>query len=594
MSAQLIDTIHQPSDIKSLSIPELTKLCEEIRQFLIDSISKTGGHIGANLGTIELTVALHAVFDSAVEHLVFDTGHQGYTHKILTGRKAEFATLNQPFGMSRFLAREENEADIIDATHAGTALSTAIGMAMAHKLNHQNQLTVAVVGDGSLVEGLSFEGLNFGMLQGLPFIIVVNDNGMAIAPNVGGIKHLFSGSNWQEKSRGFFEGLGYQYLAVPDGHDMASLIEGFKNAKTLVTDRPVVVHVKTMKGKGLPYADGHKYRMHFSMPFNPETGEGASPTLVGETYALVASKTLYQLMEQDESIVAITPATPYASNLDQILERFPDRAIDVGMAEQHAVSMAAGLAIQGKHPVVCFQATFMQRAMDPIIHDLCFMNLPATLLVVRSGFAGFDGPTHHGIYDLSYLQALPNLQIFYAGTRFDVDAILRWRCQNPTGPMAILHPYENVRSNEYTPLLENQDITKPEIIGNPAKICLVAAGNCLGTALSVREDLVSQGYEVCIVNIRWIKPFPEKNLLPLFQIAQLVVSFEENISTGGLGSRIATMLADYHLQPFLHRAAIPDGFVRFGGKEELSVETKIDAQSVLQAIHHILRFEIKS
>jgi len=573
------------SDIKALSVPELQTICEEIRAFLIESISKTGGHIGANLGTIELTVALHHVFESPQDRFLFDTGHQGYTQKILTGRQSLFPTLNQPQGMSRFLGLAESIHDTYDATHAGTAISTAIGIAKANRLNGSNNLVVAVVGDGSLVEGISFEGLNYGMLGNLPLIIVVNDNGMAIAPNVGGIHHLFSQPNWQQASRQFFEGLGYQYLAVPDGHEMAHLIQAFQEAKTKVRQKPIVVHVKTTKGKGLPYADTHKYRMHFSMPFNAQTGEGASATITGETYASVAAKTLYSLMEKDQDIITISPATPYASSLDQILTVFPDRALDVGMAEQHAASMACGLALQGKKPVVCYQSTFMQRAMDQIIHDMAFMKLPVTLLAVRSGFAGYDGPTHHGIYDLSYLPAIPNLNIFYAGTRYDLDTVLRWRLANPDGPMVILHPYENVSSKETPPLAQNQDITQPEIIGDPAKICILGVSNCLETALSIREKLISQGEEVCYVNPRWIKPFPEKALLPYLEKADLIVTLEENISTGGFGSRVATMICDYKLNAKLYRACISDSFVRFGDKQDLSHETGIDAESILEKIH---------
>lgn len=589
ITSTLLDAISHPMDIRRHSAQELTRLCQEIREFLIQSISKTGGHIGANLGTIEFTVALHAVFDNEKTPFIFDTGHQGYTHKLLTGRKALFATLNQPYGMSRFLAREESAHDKIDATHAGTALPTAVGMAMANKMDNKYDPIVAVVGDGALVEGMSFEGLNYGMLPGLPLIIVVNDNGMAIAPNVGGVHHLFSSPGWQENSKRFFEGMGYQYLGVPDGHDIAALTEAFSQAKVQVKDRPVVVHVKTIKGKGLPYADTHPYRMHFSMPFHPETGAGASPTIVGETYASVASKTLRSIVEKDKSVVVITPATPYASGLDQLLQDFPDRVIDVGMAEQHAVGMAAGLALEGKKPIVCFQSTFMQRAMDPIIHDLCYMDLPVTLLVVRSGFAGFDGATHHGIYDLSYLQALPNLQIFYAGTRYDLDAILQWRMENPKGPMAILHPYENVRADEAPPSDHHQDLAQPEVIGSPAPICLVGPANCLGTLLKVQEELRAAGQDACVVNIRWIKPFPEEALQTLFKQAKLVVTVEENISTGGLGARVAMMLCDHNLKPRLYRAAIPDSFVRFGGKDELSAETRIDAAHVLAGIQSILK-----
>lgn len=580
VSTRLLDTIQEPQTLHDWPADQLTTLCDEIRSFLLESISKTGGHIGANLGTIELTVGLHAVFNSPQDKILFDTGHQGYTHKLLTGRKNLFESLNQPFGMSRFIAREESPHDIMDATHAGTAISTASGIALANKLQGKPDISVAVVGDGSMIEGNCFEGLNFGVMSGLPLVIVLNDNGMAIAPNVGGIKNLLSGENWQEKAQAFFTGLGYQYLAVSDGHNIVDLVKTFRNAQESVKKGPVVVHVKTIKGKGLHLADGHPYRMHFSMAFDLETGKGASPTVAGETYAVVASKTLHELMASDESIVAITPATPYASNVDQILRDYPTRAIDVGMAEQHAVSMAAGLALEGKHPVVCFQSTFMQRAMDQIIHDLCYMNLPATILAVRSGFAGFDGPTHHGVYDLSYLQALPHLKLFYAGTRYDVDAVLRWRMANPEGPMVILHPYEPVWTGEWTPEEGNDIITRPEIIGPPEDTVIISMGNCLKTATELQAKYQTEGHNSTLVNIRWIKPFPESDILPLLQQAKRVITIEENILTNGLGARIACLIADYNLPTQLYRAGVPDAFIRFGDKSELIQAVGIDAETI--------------
>ncbi len=584
LQTELLSTLQHPKALKTMGLPALEALCGEIRTFLIDSISKTGGHIGANLGTIELTVALHTVFDSPNDKLFFDTGHQGYTHKLLTGRKGLFATLNQPHGMSRFITMGESEHDIMEATHAGTAISTALGLAASYALDKLPHHVIAIVGDGSLVEGLSFEGLNFGGTGRYPFLLVINDNGMAIAPNVGGIQHLFSGPDWQTKAQAMFEGLGYGYLAVEDGHDLNALLTTFESAKEAMSVRPMVVHVRTTKGKGLSYADSHKYRMHFSMPFHPETGAGASPTLSGETYSVVASNVLYDLMAGDESIVALTPATPYASNLDRILDVFPDRALDVGMAEQHAVSMAAGLALGGKKPVVCFQSTFMQRAMDPILHDLCYMNLGATLLSVRSGFAGYDGPTHHGIYDLSYLQALPNLKLFYAGTRFDVEAILRWRLANPEGPMAILHPYEAVREDETPPAPENRDITQPEYFGSPSETCIITLGNCLGTALKVQKQLQQEGRACSVINLRWIKPFPLEAVLPYLKAAKTLVTVEENIATGGLGATLATVLCDHVLTPRLHRFCLPDGFLRAGNKDELSRETGLTPEAILAAL----------
>jgi 1-deoxy-D-xylulose-5-phosphate synthase len=584
----MLDRITDPRALRDLDPTRLKDLCEEIRAFLIGKISVTGGHIGANLGTIELTVAMHHVFDSPADAFVFDTGHQGYTHKLLTGRMAAFDTLNTWGGMSRFIEPKESVHDVLGASHAGTAISTAAGLAMARRADGSGRCVVAVVGDGALVEGASFEGLNYAVESSLPLVIVVNDNGMAIAPNVGGIRNLFAGDDWAIKARGFFGGLGYRYLPVADGHDLPSLIAAMHEARDGLADGPAIVHAKTIKGRGLACADGHKYRMHFSMPFDPVTGSGASPTIAGRTYAVVASRALQSMMAADPTIIALSPATPYASELDPVAAAFPDRVIDVGMAEQHAVSMAAGLAMRGFKPVVCFQSTFMQRAMDQIIHDLAYPDLPVTILAVRSGFAGYDSGTHHGIYDLSWLQAIPGLQVFHAGTAFDVDAVVRWRLAAPKSPMVILYPYEQVREGELEPVGACRDITRPDQIGEPAPICLISTGNRLETCLAIRDRLVAAGRAVCVVNPRWIKPLPVEALLPCLKAASLVVTFEENSITGGLGSAVAALMTDHGLTARLLRSASPDAFMPPGSKAEVSVVAGIDVESVWRRVQAYL------
>ena len=575
------------TELKSLTFLQLADLSNQIRNYLIDTISKTGGHIGANLGVVELSVALHHVFDSPRDRLLFDTGHQGYTHKLLTGRKELFPSLNAPGGMSRFIIAEESEHDVLSASHAGTAIPTGTGLALASKLAGNSFHVVSVVGDGALVEGLSFEGLNYAPEQKLPLIIVINDNGMAIAPNVGGIKQLFAGEDWPKKSRCFFEGLSYSYLPVLDGHAFDELVPALKQAKKDCLEGPIIIHVRTEKGKGLACANGHKYKMHFSMPFDQETGAGAAPMPSGASYARVGAQTLEELMMVDKLISVLTPATPYASELDAIFDKFPDRALDVGMAEQHAVSMAAGLSLAGGKPVVCFQSTFMQRAMDQIMHDLAYPDLPVTMLSVRSGFAGFDGPTHHGIYDFSYLQAIPNLQLFYAGTVHDLDAILRWRLQDPRHPMVICYPYEAVRDDEHTPVVDD-DITRPELLDEPQEICLVTLANCLGTALDVKQQIEKKGRKVAVVNLRWVKPFPEEILLPYLRQSRVMVCLEENISTGGVGMRLAALCTDQQIKGHLFRIALPDGFAPANNKDELSRSFGIDATNVCQKILDVL------
>ena len=425
-----IDKNTRSSDLKNMSLMELESLAAEIRNYLIDAISETGGHIGANLGVIELTIALHTFFDINKEPLVFDVGHQGYTHKLLTGRKDAFSSLNRFGGMSRFLTRLESEHDILDASHAGTSISTATGMAYANMMKGSSDAVVAIVGDGSLVEGMAFEGLNYSVEKNLPLIIVINDNGMAIAPNIGGIKNLFSGDNWAATSRSWFESMGFAYESVSDGHNINEILNVFSMARKHLQSKTVVVHVKTEKGRGLSIAKNHPYKLHFSMPFDPNSGEGVSATPIGESYQAVVGDVLTEFMKNSENVYALTPATPYASGIEDLMKNFPDRAIDVGMAEQHAVGMAAGLSIKGMNVFACFQATFMQRAIDQIFHDICYPQVPITIISARSGFSGYDGPTHHGIYDFGFLRSLPNINIFYAGTKRDLRAILLNRNKN--------------------------------------------------------------------------------------------------------------------------------------------------------------------
>ncbi len=579
-----LDKINSPENLKELTINELSKFADEIRGFLIHTVSKTGGHIGTNLGVIELTIALHYVFSMPEDKIIFDTGHQGYTHKLITGRRSLFKTLNQPLGMSRFLTRSESKYDLIEASHAGTAISIASGMALKKSVKKTKENIVAVVGDGALVEGMSAEALNYVVERSLPMVILINDNGMSIPVNVGGVKNLFSGSNWKEKSKYHFEGLGYRYLCVEDGHDIKSLINVLQVAKNVSQNESIIVHVKTEKGKGLEIARNHKYKMHFSMPFDPVTGEGSSPVPSGKTYATVAGNKLCELMGRDSDIIVITPSTPYASGLDSCLEFHPERTIDVGMAEQQAIGLAVGLAVNGLKPFVCYQSTFMQRAFDQIIHDISFMNLPVTILSARSGFAGYDSATHHGIYDLSYLKAIPNLKMFYPGTSHELNKIIELRAISPDGPMVILYPYEGIREDEdmyhpKEPVLEHAEIINESEMGY-----ILSVGNTLGAALELKKLLSNENIDFGIVNIRWINPLPKDQLLLLLKAVRYVITTEENILEGGFGSSIAELIVDNELTCKLLRSGITSSFVVPGNKQELCKETKIDADSILRNI----------
>jgi 1-deoxy-D-xylulose-5-phosphate synthase len=583
-SFSLLDNLQGGTRLHDLAPEQLPVLCEEIRQFLIASISTTGGHIGANLGVIELTVALHRTFDLATDRLVFDTGHQGYTHKLLTGRKHLFPSLNKPGGMSRFLCRAENAADTIDASHAGTAISIASGIATAQRQGGEDGCAVAVVGDGTMVEGMSFEGLNYSSENPLPLVIVINDNGMAIARSVGGFQRLFGGSDWRRQAAEFFQGLGLAYLPVGDGHNLDELLPAFAEARAIARTRAVVVHVKTEKGRGLPMAADHPYKMHFSMPFDPATGKGAAPTLTGRTPANVAGETLLRLLRDGHRFTVLTPGTPYASGLDAALVEFPEWVHDVGMAEQHAVGMACGLLLEGAPCFVCFQTTFLQRAFDQVMHDVCFMDLPVTIIGARSGFAGYDSPTHHGIYDFSYLRAIPNLKIFYAGSGRDLSRMIEARATRAEGPLLILHAYEPLPEIDDALHPLDDALEAPEVLAEGSDGLLLAMPNTLLTALAVRERLAARGVDFGVINPRWLKPLPLDHLRPALLAAHRVVTMEENVDAGGFGSALAEVVVDEALPIELLRSAVPLGFVQAGDKADLQRATGTDAPSIVAKI----------
>ncbi len=347
--------------ISNLNLNELNELAEKIRTFIISNVSKTGGHIGANLGVIELTIALHYVFDLQKDKLLFDVGHQGYTHKLLTGRAELFPSLNSIGGMSRFICPKESKYDILDASHGGTAVSIGTGIAYANKISNSDCITVAIVGDGAFVEGMTFEGLNYATQSPLPLLIIINDNGMSIPKNVGSVNHILAN---EQSASDYFKAMNFDYFHIGDGHDLASSIKVLQQAKHALQNKTTIVHVKTVKGKGLDIAKNHPYKLHFSMPFDPLDGASTSPTPAGKSYTEVIGNTLSRLISNDQSIFALTPSTPYASGLDKLLIDFPENSIDVGMAEQQAAGMAAGLAMSHKKVFLCYQSTFMQRAMD--------------------------------------------------------------------------------------------------------------------------------------------------------------------------------------------------------------------------------------
>ncbi len=544
---------------------DLRKLALRIREFLIESVSKSGGHIGANLGVIELTIALHKVFDVSQDILVFDTGHQGYTHKILTGRSSDFKNLNKFKGMSRFLSRAESRVDRIEASHAGTALSIASGIETG-VYNSKNQCrVVAVIGDGSLGEGMALEALIFLGASKSNLIIVLNDNGMAIAPIVGAFGAMFSRRDWKHAANSFFTTLGFNYKAVDDGHSLEKLIQALLEVKN--NKGPTLVHVKTNKGQGLALAKDHPYKMHFSQPFDVNSGVGVAATISGATMGAAASKAIDALMSSNSEILVITPATPYASYLDDLLKKYPDRVIDVGMAEQHSVGYAVGLSLAGKKPILCIQSTFLQRAYDQLIHDYAYMQSPMTIIAVRTGLAGLDSPTHHGIFDIAVLRTIPNVTVISPVTNFEIPELINQSLSSESSTIIIL-PYAPVQD-----LDARFASTKPfEVFESGEDGVIFTLIGTLDLASEVRAKIESEFHKAySIILIRKVKPFVLNQLeSPLNSIPIVVV--EEYLLSGGLGSLILESLSDVGKSNPIFRMGIDDEFPPAGQNTDVRDE----------------------
>lgn len=567
------------TQIKKKKLKDLKNIANDIRKFLIESVSKTGGHIGANLSTVELTIALHKVFKSPRDKFIFDTGHQGYTHKILTGRKKNFNTLNQFKGMSRFLSRTESKHDIIDASHAGTAISIASGIAI-NNFKKKNFFTIAIVGDGTMVEGMNFEALNFASEKTKNLIIILNDNEMAIDKSVGGFKHLTTGKGWKKKSKNFFKGLNYDYLAVDDGHDIKKIVNALNLAKK--SRKTCIVHLKTTKGYGLPFAKSHKYKMHFSVPFDPRTGEGANPTIKGKTMSMVAAREINKLLGVNNKICVITPATPYASHLEEIDKKYHSRIIDVGMAEQHAVGYCCGLAVAGLKPILCIQSTFLQRAYDQLIHDVSYMSSDVLILSSRSGFSGLDSATHHGVFDLSYLNTVPNLQIYYPNSEKQLKSILKLKTlKSNKGPSIVLLPYDPIEKGLN---FDNNNILKTKSTKNNLIIfCLL---NTLGIANQIKYSNLRKKYSsIKVFCLNQIKPLNSNNLNSIKKNYKnsFFLSIEENILSGGLGSILKNNL-NIDNNKFLN-IGIKDRFIDAGNKHDCQKLSKINAKSIIDKLY---------
>ena len=610
----LLDLIEGPNDIKKVPQNELDALAEEIRRFLVRNVSITGGHLASNLGVVELTIALHLALDLPNDKIVWDVGHQSYTHKILTGRKDGFPGLRQYGGISGFPKRAESDCDVYDSGHSSTSISVALGMARARDLLEEKRTIVAVIGDGAMTGGVAYEALNDLSRLSSNLIIVLNDNNMSISPNVGGLSSYLSeirtsdgyiqlrdkihdslydavpgvvkGISRAKQSLKslmvpgmFFEEMGITYLGPIDGHNIRNIQKSIEVAKRV--NKAVLIHVCTKKGKGYLPAERKPSQFHGTPPFVVKTGQPAKAAKA-ESYTDVFSSEMLKIAEADPAMVAITAAMEDGVGLRSFHLRNPRRFFDVGIAEQHAVSFAAGLASSGLKPVFAVYSTFLQRAYDEIVEDVCLQNLPVVFAVDRAGLVGADGETHQGIFDLSYFSSMPGMTVMAPKNGQELRDMLRF-AMTLEGPSAIRYP----RGTAYKGLSEFRapiEKGKSEMLYDEGGILLLAAGSMVKTALKVREILKAKGLACSIANARFVRPIDTELLRKAAGEYSLVVTMEENIHSGGFGEHVAAWYAGQDLNVPLLQVAIPDTFVRHGSPQELCRLTGIDAESVAAGI----------
>ena len=596
----LLATIHSPADLKRLNYAQMEELAGEIREFLIQTLSKTGGHLGPNLGVVELTLALHAVFTTPEDKLLFDVSHQAYIHKILTGRLDRFETIRQPGGLNGFMLRTESEHDAFGAGHAGTALSAALGMAVARDLAGGNEHVIAVVGDAAFTNGISLEALNNIASQTQRLIVVLNDNEWSIDRNVGAIARYFhriainehyrnlhdSAARIVERFGGkaaatlarraegaaksmlwpsmLFEEFGLKYFGPIDGHNLPVLVETFKFLKA--ETRPVLLHVLTQKGRGFqPALDGQK-KFHGLGPYDPDTGKTEPAGQL--TYAEAFANTLAQLAGQDERIVAITAAMPSGTGLDLFRPHFPKRYFDVGIAEEHAVVFAAGMATQGYRPICAIYSTFLQRAFDPIVHDVCLQKLPVVFCMDRAGLSGDDGPTHHGLFDIGYLRSVPGIVLMAPKDEDELADMLKTALSLP-GPSAIRYPRGAVAGVARKAEPEAIPVGKAEVLADGSDVAILGLGPMITLARELAGRLKRNGFSAAVVNPRFVKPLDMEMLEHYAGRVSAFVTFEDHVKMGGFGTAVVEALDEMGSTVPVVRIGWPDQFIEHGKVDDL-------------------------
>lgn len=629
----LLESINSPHDLKKIPREDLPELAKEIRAMILETVSDKGGHLGASLGTVELTIALHVCFDTPHDRLVWDTGHQAYPHKLLTGRRDVFSTLRQYGGISGFLSRSESVYDAFGAGHAGTSISAALGMVEAREQKGKKNHVIAIIGDGSMTAGMAYEALNHAGALKRNFIVILNDNEMSISENVGAfsayLNRILSGRLYtkvkseaatlikniprigdsmlrvarraEESVKGMivpgllFEELGFEYFGPIDGHRLDHLMTTFDNLKDL--SGPILLHVVTKKGKGYAPAEANPAAYHGTPSFHLSTGQAKKKT--GKTppsYTSIFSKTLNRLAKDDTNIVAITAAMPAGTGLDSFSRDFPDRFYDVGISEQHAVTMAAGMAADGLRPVIAIYSTFLQRAFDQIVHDVALQNLPVVFCLDRAGLVGEDGPTHAGVFDIAYLKGIPNMILMSPKDENELQHMLATALQQKQ-PVALRYPRGVGTGVALDEILEQVPIGKGEIVMGDEKdtwdVALLALGSMVYPAQMAALRLEETGLRVGVVNARFVKPLDQALFVSIAKRCQKIVTLEEHVLSGGFGESVLAVLSDQQnsgqIPPVsVHRIGLPDTFIEHGPQQRLRADAGLDPDGIVESVNVFL------
>jgi 1-deoxy-D-xylulose-5-phosphate synthase len=620
----ILDKVNNVQELRSLPQAELPTLAEELRQEIIAVVSKNGGHLASSLGVVDLTIALHYAFDTPNDRIVWDVGHQAYAHKILTGRRTRFSTLRQYGGISGFPKREESLCDHFDVGHASTSISAGTGMISARDIKGEDFRVIAVIGDGSISAGLAFEGMNQAGHLKKNLIVILNDNEMSISPNVGALSSYLSRkmtghfyTKLRQDAKNFlqgiprvgesmfnlakkaedslkglmvpgmlFEDLGFQYLGPLDGHNIDQLLQAFENIKDYPW--PVLVHVITQKGKGCEFAECNPSQYHGTPPFDPATGKVLSKKQPIMSYTEVFGQTMIKLAEDNDKIVAISAAMSEGTGLDRFAEEFPGRFFDVGIAESHGVTFACGLAVEGMHPVAAIYSTFMQRAYDQVVHDLCLQNLPVTLALDRAGLVGEDGPTHHGVFDIAYLRHIPNIILMAPKDENELQHMVKTAIEYE-GPTAIRYPRGTGNGVPMDQELKTLSMGKAELIRDGRDVAIIAIGTMVAPSVEAAERLSEEGISAAVINARFVKPLDEEMILSVAKKTGWIVTVEEHALMGGFGSAVLECLDAHGVTGIkTHRIGLPDLYIEHGSQAVLRQKYGLDANGIVSSVREFV------